>query len=270
MKKNMLAWIGEHEREPIAAPTVMAQLVRLQQFTVASVDVVGPVKVRKRSKDYNVDHVAKFLRVHPDLVDHHLKCYPNLAETLPHDRRYRKWYEVEVYKYVLTDPSTKIDTAMDLVEDSNEPLVFFSHFKTLINLFGKHLAKAGISHGLLTGDTTQDDRGQLVRDFQAGKLHVLAGTIAAGGEGITLTRSSHVVFFDRSWSPSKNRQAEDRLHRIGQKNAVQVTDIMARSTIDLGRVQQIQQKWTWLQTILGDKTFDYQQESLRVNALVGG
>ena len=64
---------------------------------------------------------------------------------------------------------------------------------------------------------------------------MFAGTIAAGGVGITLTAASTVVFLDRSWSPAINAQAEDRLHRIGQKDAVQVVDIMARGTVDLGR-----------------------------------
>ena len=57
----------------------------------------------------------------------------------------------------------------------------------------------------------------------------------------------------RAWSPSKNNQAEDRLHRIGQKNAVHVIDIIARNTVDLGRLQKIRTKWEWLKELLGDR-----------------
>lgn len=263
MKRNMLAWVGANEDQPMPAPTAVTRMLRLQQFAVASVDVEGPIKKRQRSKSYDPELVAKFLRVAPADLDFHLKRYPDLQATLPKDRRYHKWLNVEMYKYVLVDPSTKLDVAMELIADSDEPIIFFSWFKSLVNLFGRRLDDAGISHGLLTGDTAQADRGDIVRRFQAGKLKVFAGTIAAGGEGITLHRSSHVVFFDRAWSPSKNRQAEDRAHRIGQKNAVQVTDIMARNTVDLGRVQEIQQKWTWIQMMLGDKTFDYQKAALK-------
>jgi SWI/SNF-related matrix-associated actin-dependent regulator 1 of chromatin subfamily A len=78
------------------------------------------------------------------------------------------------------------------------------------------------------------------------------GTIAAGGEGITLTAASTVVFLDRSWKPSKNRQAEDRCHRIGQKDTVNIIDIMAKDTVDLGRRQRINMKWSWIKEILGD------------------
>jgi SNF2 family DNA or RNA helicase len=58
---------------------------------------------------------------------------------------------------------------------------------------------------------------------------------------------------DRAWNPSQNRQAEDRLHRIGQKNAVHVVDIIARNTVDGGHLQQIRLKWEWLKVLLGDQ-----------------
>jgi SNF2 family DNA or RNA helicase len=65
-----------------------------------------------------------------------------------------------------------------------------------------------------------------------------------------------VVFLDRNWSPSKNRQAEDRAHRIGQRESVQIIDLVARDTIDMGRLQKLELKWDWLRQILGDKRGD--------------
>lgn len=261
MKKKQLAWIGEQEGKPLAAPAIVAKLVRLQQFALATIDVEF-VNKRFRSTAYDVDLVAELLNIHPNSVDAYLRKYPETR--LPDDDRYHKWIYKIVPRYFMIDPSTKLDEAMSLLEEEEEPLVFFSTSKQLINMFGKRLKEAGISHCLLTGDVKElEERKRMVQDFQAGKIKVFAGTIAAGGIGITLTRSSHVVFFDRAWSPSLNRQAEDRCHRIGQKNTVLVTDIMARKTIDMGRWQHIQQKWTWLQMILGDKELDYPRGQLQ-------
>jgi hypothetical protein len=55
-----------------------------------------------------------------------------------------------------------------------------------------------------------------VSEFQSGRLKGIALTIAAGGVGLTLTAASRMIFVDRDWTPSTNRQAEDRLCRIGQ------------------------------------------------------
>lgn len=220
MRTEMLAWIGEHENEPIAAPVVLSKLTRLQQFACAYAEVEH-YKVWEEYKD-------------PETFE---------VKARPFDKS----------KLVLTEPSSKLDAVMDLLEDNpDEQFVVFAQSKQLMYLLARRLIRKKIAYGLLTGDTPQANRGPMVEGFQRGQYRVFAGTIRAGGVGITLTMASKVVFLDRAWSPADNQQAEDRLHRIGQKNAVQVIDVMARDTIDLGRHQQIQQKWSWIKQLLGD------------------
>jgi SNF2 family DNA or RNA helicase len=152
----------------------------------------------------------------------------------------------------LAEPSSKLDALMELLSESDQQVVVFSRFKQMIRLVQRRLEAADISCVTFVGETTQEDRTLNVEKFQAGEVRVFAGTIAAGGVGITLHAASHVIFTDRDWSPALNLQAEDRLHRIGQKNAVQVTDIMAKNTVDLGKAQRLELKKAWLRTILGD------------------
>lgn len=156
-------------------------------------------------------------------------------------------------KWTIGDPSSKLDAAIEIIKDNpNEQFVIFSQFKSPLMMLGRRLDKLKIPHGLYTGDVKKQDRDKLVNDFQAGKVRVFMGTIAAGGEGITLTAARTEIFLDRSWKPSKNMQAEDRCHRIGQKDNVLIIDIMARDTVDLGRRQRINAKWKWIEEILGD------------------
>jgi SNF2 family DNA or RNA helicase len=155
-------------------------------------------------------------------------------------------------KVRLHEPSSKIDALMEVLDESDGQLVVFSRFKQLVRLVERRLVAAGIPCVTLTGDTAQADRSMVVKQFQTGQARVFVGSIAAGGIGITLHAASTVVFLDRDWSPALNSQAEDRLHRIGQKNAVQVIDIMARNTVDLGRWQRLELKKQWIRQILGD------------------
>jgi SWI/SNF-related matrix-associated actin-dependent regulator 1 of chromatin subfamily A len=95
----------------------------------------------------------------------------------------------------------------------------------------------------LTGDVTDPQkREDLERDFQAGRYRGMALTVQAGGVAITLTRACHSIHVDLPWTPADQEQAEDRIHRIGQKNACRYTYLVADHRLD-----------RWLVALLGHK-----------------
>ena len=64
---------------------------------------------------------------------------------------------------------------------------------------------------------------------------VRVGTVVmmkAGGTGLNLTATSHVVHFDRWWNPAVENQATDRAFRIGQRRNVLVHRFMTTSTVE--------------------------------------
>lgn len=244
MEHNMLAWVGSHENEPIAAPVVIAKLVRLQQFAVCYGRLERVFK-KVANKEYpRCPPVAYCQRQFDEGHEPHRFLLDEQGNEIRQP--------MDVLR--LDDPSSKLDAVMDLLEETNDPIVVFGQSKQAINLLGQRLQRAGIPAGILTGDTSAKDRNKLVQDFQSRRLQVFAGTISAGGVGITLTAASTCVFLDRAWSPSINKQAEDRLHRLGQKNAVQIITLVARGTLDARRNRMIAMKWEWLREVLGDKT----------------
>ena len=51
--------------------------------------------------------------------------------------------------------------------------------------------------------------------------------------GITLTAASNVIFLDYSWNPADHQQAQDRVHRPGQKaSSINIYQLSAINTID--------------------------------------
>jgi len=158
-------------------------------------------------------------------------------------------------KIMLSEPSSKIDAAKELILDHEEKqFVVFSASKQACYLAQRAFEKAGITCEVLSGDTPQNQRDGMVKRFNDKEYRVFIGVIQAAAEGIDgLQRSTDTaIFLDRSWSTVKNMQAEDRLHRDGQKDTVNIIDIMARSTLDFGRKQRLETKWSWIKEILGD------------------
>lgn len=138
----------------------------------------------------------------------------------------------------LSTPSNKLDAITDILDEGGSPLVVYAQSRKLIELFDQVLSKStkekpGYKTGLITGKVPPAVRQANVDMFQDGKLDIILATTGAGAEGITLTRSSRLVMAMADWSNVANKQAFDRIHRIGQENHAEILVLMSEGTIDL-------------------------------------
>lgn len=133
----------------------------------------------------------------------------------------------------VSSSSAKSEFLYDLMDSVDGKLVIFSTFEKFIYFHSLILKERGIDHIVITGKIKPDDRIKEVTRFQNDdKVRLCLGTIQTMGEGITLTAASTVVLADRWWNEPTNQQAVDRLHRIGQKSAVQVLLPICINSVD--------------------------------------
>lgn len=117
-----------------------------------------------------------------------------------------------------------------LAQTAGGKIVVFAHHVDILQELST--AFRGISV-LVYGGVPAAERQEAVDRFQDdAACQVFVAGIEAAGVGITLTASSHVVFAELAWSPAKMSQAEDRLHRIGQQNAITVQHMVVDGSID--------------------------------------
>ena len=74
----------------------------------------------------------------------------------------------------------------------------------------------------------KDKEGAIAR-FQDGNAEVMIVQVLMA-EGFNLTKSCDAIFMGRVWEPAINDQAEDRLHRMGQKGTVNIQVPIVRGT----------------------------------------
>ncbi|MDB2447207.1 DEAD/DEAH box helicase [bacterium] len=114
---------------------------------------------------------------------------------------------------------------------SGHKVVIFSQYVGMINIISEYLKSLDTNHVVLTGGTR--NRGALIDKFQTDpNCKVFIGSLLAGGIGIDLTAASVVIHYDRWWNASKENQATDRVHRIGQKRSVQVIKMVTKGTLE--------------------------------------
>jgi len=216
MEKFQLARIGEEEEEYVVEWSIVAQM-RLQQMTVGT------------AIELDWSFYERFWEKHKNTPEEEL---PEGAPSGP--------------RVIIGEPSPKVDLVMELVEtalDSGESIVVMSRLRDVVKMVEARCKKLKISLSTLHGGMTNiKDRNAQIAAFQSRKTRVFAGTIGAAGTSITLTAASMLVFTDRHWNPSVNRQAEDRIWRYDTQDPVQIIDICARDTIDSSKLDAIKVK----------------------------
>lgn len=146
----------------------------------------------------------------------------------------------------------KVPYVISHLEDCLEsgPVICFAHHKDVI----ARIAEAfGDGVAIITGDTSMTERQRAVDDFQSGRKNLFLGNMQAAGVGITLTRSSHVVFAEMDWVPAILAQAEDRAHRIGQTNSVLVQHLIFSDSMDAVLARSVVRKQEVIDKALDDE-----------------
>lgn len=123
--------------------------------------------------------------------------------------------------------------------DQGEKLIVFVWFRETIELI-----KAEFPNALeISGNTSDDDVEANKEQFQNDPdCDLIVVTYKRGGVGHTLTAASNVAFPELGWTPKDQEQAEDRSHRIGQKNSVVCYYFLGENTIDEYKYEIIDRK----------------------------
>ena len=132
----------------------------------------------------------------------------------------------------------KLDALEDLIEAANgEPVLVFYSYKTSATAIRRRLPDA-----VQLGDCGMDTSTVISR-WNAGEIPLLLCHPASAGHGLNLQEGGHiVVWFGLPWSLELYQQANARLHRMGQKQAVIVQHILCEDTIDQRVLDALQRK----------------------------
>jgi superfamily II DNA/RNA helicase len=119
---------------------------------------------------------------------------------------------------------------------TNHKILIFSQFTHLMDILQDYFNYRGFKHLRLDGATKSEDRESAVERFNAPntEYRIFLLSTRAGSHGLNLQTADTVVIFDSDWNPQMDLQAQDRAHRIGQRNEVRVFRLITNTIIEEG------------------------------------
>lgn len=124
------------------------------------------------------------------------------------------------------DVSNRLQVILEVIEESSHKVLVFVPFTHTIELLREVLEKNNISCGVINGQVSVNKRSELVTQFQNNPdPYVLIIQPQAASHGLTLTAANTVIWYAPVTSVETYLQANARINRPGQKNAMTVVHI---------------------------------------------
>lgn len=124
------------------------------------------------------------------------------------------------------DVSNRLNVVLEAIEEAKNKVLVFVPFTHTIELLRARLEKEGISCDVINGKVPVSRRGEIITEFQTRQdPHVLLIQPQAASHGLTLTAADTIIWYAPVTSVETYLQANARIDRPGQKNAMTIIHI---------------------------------------------
>lgn len=127
-----------------------------------------------------------------------------------------------------------LDRILPKFAASGHRVLMFFQMTQIMNIMEDFLRLRGMQYLRLDGSTKSDDRSELLKLFNAPNSPYFCFLLStrAGGLGLNLQTADTVIIYDSDWNPHQDLQAQDRAHRIGQKNEVRILRLISSNSVE--------------------------------------
>jgi len=148
-----------------------------------------------------------------------------------------------------------LDTAknkalMKVIKDTNEKIIVFVKYSGTIEHLAEFLEWNNLSFSLFQGSMNNRQKDEAIEAFK--NKHQVLVTTEIGGEGRNLQFCSRMVNYDLPWNPMKIEQRIGRIHRIGQKNQVQIYNFCTAGSIEDYILDVLDRKINMFEMVIGE------------------
>merc|ERR1712223_313251 len=127
-----------------------------------------------------------------------------------------------------------LDRILPKLKQSGHRVLMFCQMTQCMTIIEDYFNFKGYRFLRLDGMTKADERADMLKVFNSkdSEYFIFLLSTRAGGLGLNLQTADTVIIFDSDWNPHQDLQAQDRAHRIGQKNEVRVLRLMVVNSVE--------------------------------------
>lgn len=137
-----------------------------------------------------------------------------------------------------------LDRVLPKFKATGHRVLMFFQMTQIMNIMEDFLRLRGISYLRLDGATKAEERSDLLKLFNEPNSPYFCFLLStrAGGLGLNLQTADTVIIYDSDWNPHQDLQAQDRAHRIGQKNEVRILRLISSNSVEEKILERAQYK----------------------------
>lgn len=127
-----------------------------------------------------------------------------------------------------------LDRMLPKLKKAGHRVLMFSQMTQVMTILERYFELRRLSFLRLDGSTPADERERRMFTFNDpdSPYFIFLLSTRAGGLGLNLATADVVILFDSDWNPMMDAQAQDRAHRIGQRNEVRVFRLVTTSIME--------------------------------------
>ena len=137
-----------------------------------------------------------------------------------------------------------LDRILPKLKKTGHRVLIFFQMTQVMDIMEDYLRFKNLKYMRLDGSTKADDRQLMLKDFNEPNSEYFCFLLStrAGGLGLNLQTADTVIIFDTDWNPHQDLQAQDRAHRIGQKNEVRILRLITSESFEEVILERAHQK----------------------------
>ncbi|KAG5421442.1 STH1 [Candida metapsilosis] len=137
-----------------------------------------------------------------------------------------------------------LDRILPKFKKSGHRVLMFFQMTQIMDIMEDFLRFRDLKYLRLDGSTKADERQDMLKVFNAPNSDYFCFLLStrAGGLGLNLQTADTVIIFDTDWNPHQDLQAQDRAHRIGQKNEVRILRLITNDSVEEVILERAHQK----------------------------